>query len=139
MTPIRISFEDRKIYISSSFQKKALIPNTDAYDMLQAVRRDYPDYTVAVRQFKKKTSQEHYRGLTYDYMRERIIKVEGENAPAVLQELEDLIFDSKCHSKRYPVIKSWFLARYPEIAKFGMPKGEENVVDMPATSEKTAA
>ena len=29
---------------------------------------------------------------------------------------------SECHSKpfRYPVIKSWFLAKYPEIATFGI-------------------
>lgn len=39
-----------------------------------------------------------------------------------------MILISKCHSKafRYPVIKAWFLDRYPEIKMFGLDVEEEN-------------
>ena len=39
-----------------------------------------------------------------------------------MTELDEMIGISKGHSlsKRYPTIKSWFLERYPEYAKFGM-------------------
>jgi hypothetical protein len=35
-----------------------------------------------------------------------------------------MILVSQCHSKafRYPVIKKWFLKKYPEIVKFGLPQ-----------------
>ena len=94
------------------------------------------------REFKKNTAQEHYRGLTYDFMREYIRTHETDATP-VLAELDDQIGISKCHSlgKRYPTIKAWFLERYPAIAAFGMsaaskeaaPEGSK-VVESPALS-----
>ena len=140
MTAIKILYEEKEVVISSSFQKKASTYGTYEYDTLQEVRCSHPDFKITVRQFKTKTSQERYKGLTYDYMRGYITKVEGDNAPAVLNELENLIGISKCHSKgkRYPTIKKWFLDRYPEVAKFGIVEDEEKVVDM-LTSEKSAA
>jgi hypothetical protein len=26
---------------------------------------------------------------------------------------------SECHSRRFPVIKQWFLRKYPEVEKYG--------------------
>jgi hypothetical protein len=43
-----------------------------------------------------------------------------ETKDAVSKELEDMIEISKCHSIRYPTIKKWFLAKYPEVAGFGV-------------------
>ena len=88
------------------------------------------------RKFKTNTKQEHYRGLTYDFMREYIKSHEADPKP-VLHELEEQIGISKCHSrnKRYPSIKAWFLERYPEIARFGMPK-QENVTQLPAADKE---
>ena len=50
---------------------------------------------------------------------------------------------SECHSKsfRYPVIKSWFLERFPEIKTFGVPVTEEEAetsVEAPAEAPKLA-
>ena len=45
---------------------------------------------------------------------------------------------SKCHSQafRYPVVKSWFLERYPEIMEFGLKEKEEKVIlQMPKNNE----
>ena len=41
---------------------------------------------------------------------------------------------SQCHSKgfRYPVIKSWFLERFPEIKEFGV---EEDAGNQEAATE----
>ena len=45
---------------------------------------------------------------------------------------------AECHSNthRYPVIKQWFLERYPEIAKFGLSKFEESQNEIAATAEQ---
>ena len=130
MTAIRILYSDRKIVLSSAFEKKAFIPGSVEYAQLQAVRADYPDFALVTRKFKTNTAQEHYRGLTYDFMRDYISSHEEDPTP-VLFELNDQIGISKCHSlsKRYPTIKAWFLERYPAIAEFGMPKSEPEAIE----------
>lgn len=121
MTAIRVNYADHKIILSSAFEKKALIPGTAEYETLQSVRRDHPGFSLVTRQFRKNTTQEHYKGLTYGFMRDYIISHE-QDPTASLAELDDMIGISKCHSlgKRYPTIKAWFLDRYPEVARFGM-------------------
>ena len=125
MTAIKVNYAERKIILSSAFVKKAFIHGTDEYKALQSVRSDYPDFALVTRKFKTNTAQEHYRGLSYDFMREYIGSHEKDSKP-VLDELEEMIGISKAHSlnKRYPTIKAWFLERYPAIAEFGMPKSE---------------
>ena len=65
---------------------------------------------------------------------------EGENRVLVLKEFAEQRLISECHSKahRYPVIKKWFLDKYPEIANFGMAAPAENnkVVDLPQQTEE---
>ena len=136
MTAIRVNYAERKIVLSSAFVKKAFVPGTVEYEQLQAVRRDHPDFALVTRKFKANTKQERYRGLSYEFMRD-YIKSHEADPKLVLHELEEQIGISKCHSlnKRYPSIKAWFLERYPEIAKFGMPK-QENVTPLPATDKE---
>lgn len=133
MTDIRINHDERKIILSSAFVKRASIPGTWAYDYLQSARNDNPGYALVTRKFKANTSQERYRGLNYEYMRNYIRSHEDDAAP-VLAELEEMIGISKGHSlcHRYPTIKSWFLNRYPAFAEFGMPTEQEG-------DEKSAA
>ena len=76
------------------------------------------------RHIRKNTKQEHYHGLTYRYM-EDYIASHGTADDRRIYDEKKLI--SECHSKgfRYPVIKSWFLERFPEIKTFGVPVEEE--------------
>ena len=84
MKPITINYRDHKITLSSAFKKRAFTVGTIEYEQLQAVRRDFVGFELEIRQFKKNTKQEHYKGLNYDFMRWYIQKVEGDNAPEVL-------------------------------------------------------
>ena len=136
MTAIKVNYAERKIVLSSAFAKKCFIPGSFEYAQLQAVRADYPDFALVTRKFKTNTAQEHYRGLTYDFMREYIGTHEIDAKP-VLAELDEMIGVSKCHSlsKRYPTIKAWFLERYPAIAEFGMTKSE-NISQLPEAKDE---
>ena len=122
MKALVVDYANGVISLSSAFEKKAFTPGTSEYAQLMAVRNDFPGFRLATRQFKTNTKQDRYKGLTYNRMREYIKRVEGDDAPAVLEGLEDLIEISKCHStcKRYPSVKKWFLERYPDVATFGM-------------------
>ena len=128
---LKINHADRIIVMDRTFAKLAENTMSAEYAHLQQVRKDYPTYTVIQRQIKKNSNKETYNGLTYEYM-EGYIMTHGsiETIQANLREFEEMRLISKCHSKafRYPVIKSWFLQKYPEIAKFGVcgaPKTEE--------------
>lgn len=47
---------------------------------------------------------------------------EGMNRINVQMEFDELLLISQCHSsgRRYPVIKNWFLNKYPEVRDYGM-------------------
>lgn len=119
---LKVLHKDQIIQMNRIFAKAAENAMSDEYAYLQKVRSDYPSYAVTTRTIKRNGAQEHYKGLTYDFMRWYIKKVEGDNAAEVLKTFEDLIDISKCHStsKRYPTIKARFLACYPEIANFSV-------------------
>ena len=139
MKPITVNYSDGKIILSSAFEKKAFTPGTSEYAQLMEVRHEFPDFRLSTRQFKTNTRQDRYKGLTYDYMRWYIKKVEGTNAPTVLKAFDALINISMGHStcKRYPTVKKWFLNRYPEFAEFGM--NDEQIQKYRDEKEKLAA
>ena len=134
---LKINHAERTITMDRTFAKNAENTMSAEYSHLQSVRRDYPTYTVVRRQIKKNPNKECYKGLTYEYMENYIIThEEDENRVLVLKEFAEMRLISECHSKahRYPVIKNWFLNKYPEIANFGMaaPAAENNkIVDLP--------
>ena len=142
---LKINHVDGVITMDRTFAKKAENTMSEEYAHLQNVRRDYPAYKVIRRQIKKNPNKECYKGLTYEYMENYITThEEGENRVLVLKEFAEMRLISECHSKahRYPVIKNWFLNKYPEIANFGMaaPAAENNkVVDLPQQTAENVA
>lgn len=142
---VKVLFAENVIEINKIFDKARSNPLSDEYALLQKIRADYPNFTVRVRQIKKNAAKETYPGLTYEYMRDYIIlHTAPEDELEAVAEFDELILISKCQAKgkRYPTIKKWFLAKYPEIVKFGMPTlgavESENEAQAP-TPEKLAA
>ena len=120
---LRIDFTKNEIIMSRSFEKCASIAGSEEYRRLQLVRQDYPTFSVVRRSIKKAPTKETYAGLTYEYMRDYIIlHSTPEDELAAVAEFDELILVSKCHSKsqRYPVIKKWFLTKYPQADDFGI-------------------
>ena len=121
---LTVKYAESVIEVNTIFAKMMQNPLSDEYALLQKVRADYPNFTMRVRQIKKNSAKETYPGLTYEYMRDYIIlHTAPEDEPEAVAEFDELILISKCQAKgkRYPTIKKWFLAKYPEIVKFGMP------------------
>ena len=118
---LRIDHANGRIVMDRTFAKNAENTRSDEYRHLQSVRQDYPTYTVVRKQINKPAHKESYKGLTYDYMRTYITNHEPEATRQTMSdELEHMIEISKCHSIRYATIKKWFLAKYPEVAGFGV-------------------
>lgn len=135
---LKICHEDGTIVMDATFAKKSANTMSAEYAHLQQVRRDYPTYTVKTRHIKRNSNKKTYDGLTYAYM-ENYIRTHGtkEERQATLEEFNEMILISKCHSKakRYPTIKHWFLEKYPAIANFGMPT--EQTIEEGDAPEKT--
>ncbi len=120
---IRIDHFNKTISISKSFQKAAMNPTSNEYKDLRKIQRNHPDYELKERTIKKNPQKETYAGLTYEYMRDYIILHSApEEEAAAVAEFDELILVSKCHSKakRYPIIKKWFLAKYPQADNFSL-------------------
>ena len=73
----------------------------------------------------------------------------SETRIANLREFNEMRLIAECHSKafRYPVIKAWFLDKYPEVKNFGMKveaqeqeetEAEDNIVEIPAQEQEEA-
>ena len=121
----KIDHTNRKIIMDRTFAKNAEIVGSSEYNQLQACRKDYPTYTVEQRHIKRNSAKECYRGLTYEYM-ESYIASHG-NAASRRAEYNELRLLAECHSIRYPTIKKWFLADYPEGAQYGMMESTQEV------------
>lgn len=120
---LKVIHKDNVILMDKTFAKNAENTRSDEYAHLQEVRRDYPDYAVIRRTIDTNPHKETYKGLTYEYMEDYILRHESEdNALATIKEFNELRTISKCHRQglRYPTIKKWFLNKYPEIAEFGI-------------------
>lgn len=118
---LKIDFNKKAIVMDRTFAKNCENTHSEEYQHLQAVRKDYPEYTVNIRTIRKNPNKKIYKGLTYEYMENYILKHESEDTlAAVLEEYRELRLISQCHGKgfRYPTIKKWFLAKYPEIEEF---------------------
>lgn len=132
---LRVDFEGKRIIMDRTFAKNCSNPTSDEYALLQRTRCDYPTFMVSTRTCAKKEGKEAYKGLTYGYMEHYIITHEkGDNVLKVLDEYNELRLISECHSKsrRYPAIKRWFLAKYPEITEFGLLKVQLEDTSKPA-------
>ena len=120
---LKINHENKTIVMDRTFAKFAENTRSEEYAHLQQVRRDYPDYAVTTRTIKRNSEKETYKGLTYEYMEEYILRHESEEKQLeVIKEFHELRTISKCHKQglRYPTIKKWFLNKYPEIIDFSI-------------------
>lgn len=119
---LKVNFEKQTIVMDRTFARLCVNTQSEEYAHLQEVRRDYPDFKVVTHTIKRNPFKETYKGLTYEYMQDYILRHETEEtALEVIKEFNELRTISKCHKQglRYPTIKRWFLNKYPEVANFG--------------------
>ena len=114
--PIKIDHANQQIVLKREFAKKQEDVSSNEYKSLCAVVQMFPGYAITVKEITKNPQKESYKGLTYGYM-ERYIAVKGTRADR--QEYDDMRLLAECHSKRFPVIKQWFLDKYPEVREYG--------------------
>lgn len=115
--------KDQTILMNATFAKMETNTFSDEYAHLQRVREQNPGYKLKVRQIKRKANKLTYKGLTYERMREYIIRyTEDAKRTKLLADFDHLLDISYCQAKarRYPVIKKWFFEQFPEVKNFAL-------------------
>ena len=99
--------------------KKAGNPASEQYAELMMMKVIQPSFKFApIASTKKVEKKQTYAGLTLALMADYIRIVATEQIKA---EFNHMVEDKKI---AYPTIKSWFLDKYPEVAKFGTIEAE---------------
>ena len=104
------------IILTKRFYKAASVLNSPEYKELMQARRDNPDFTIVLREIKKKEGKKSYRNLNYANMRTFIENYETDDGVRAdrLKEFEKVLALSKVQSGPYAYVKTWFLKMYGE-------------------------
>ena len=111
----------KKIVMTKTEAKAAGKPNTEEYNTLLDLMKNFPGFQMEiVKSTAKKVDR--FKGLDYDYM-ENYIKSHNSELLEIFYELRGLDEDGKkvgmAASATYGEIKMWFLTQFPEIEKMG--------------------
>ena len=144
MRPLTIDFAKNRIVMTRAFARKASDPSTKEYRELKDSMETFPTFSVEHHTIKKCSGKESYKGLNYSFMYYYInTYVEESKREKAMEDLETQIFLTKCHSKRFPTVRKWFLETYPEInsnyGKIAAEFEERNTVELSFPSEEVEA
>ena len=125
MKHYNIDYTTKTIELTKKFAKAAGVLNTPEYKEMVSLRKDFPDFEIAVREIKRKAGKKTYKNLTIDRMRDIIIEWEGKESEA-LTTFEKVVAISKVQAGPYAYVKAWFIKNYKDRLEEYTPKDEEN-------------
>ena len=143
----------KKIEMSKNEAKAAGKIGTPEFEELRQYMAMYPGFEVQIKAPAKRKVE--FRGLTYEYMKNYIKKHDDKDGTIMAEFCELIAQDKKdkvegaehLEATGYLDVKKWFLAKYPEVAKFGTVEAAQeeetttqSVIPMPEsqTEKKTA-
>lgn len=104
MKNYNVNYVNNTIEMTKKFAKAAGVLNTPEYKDLLAIRRDYPDFKIVIREIKKKAGKKTYKNLTVDKMRGLIVDWEGKDSDAA-KEYEKVVAISSFQAGPYAYVK----------------------------------
>jgi hypothetical protein len=113
---LKVDEKNRRLIMDRMFDRNRRIVGSEEYNILQRAKADYPQFNLVLRHIKSNPEKQIYKHLTYEYMREYIIR--HTRAKERMEEFEEMTLRSRCHVERYAKVKAWFLAAYPDISDF---------------------
>ena len=125
MKHYNIDYTTKTIELTKKFAKAAGVLNSPEYKEMVLLRKDFPDFEIAVREIKRKAGKKTYKNLTIDRMRAFIIEWEGEESEAK-ETFEKVVAISKVQAGPYAYVKAWFIKNYADRLEEYTPKNEED-------------
>jgi hypothetical protein len=121
---LKVDDKNRKLIMDRLFDKNRRIVGSREYNLLQMAKADNPQYEVVLKHIKTNPEKRIYKNMTYDYMREYILK--HPHSAERMAEFEEKTLRARCHVETYGNVKKWFLAAYPDISDFTPEQFKEN-------------
>lgn len=116
----RFDHDNSTIVLTKKFAKAAGVVGSKEYNTLRKLRKDAPDYTVAVREIHRKEGKTNtHKNLTYKAMENHITltiadQEQRETALRDLKAIQTLGKGQPCGA--YLFVCDWFLKQYPNYA-----------------------
>ena len=112
---MKFNHEERTIEMTKKEAKEASIYNSATYRELKDMRKDFPEYTVAVKSSPRKTKRDCLKGLNYDFMEQYITRHGSDDD---MKEFKKMTVkdEDNVKTKSYGAVKAWFLDKYEEVA-----------------------
>ena len=113
-----------KIEMTKAEAKAAGKIGSDKYNELRQYMKEFPGFEIQIKAPAKRKVE--FRGLTYEYMKNYILKHDDEDGK-IMAEFNALIaLDKKnkvegaehLEAAGYLDVKKWFLAKFPEIKEY---------------------
>ena len=120
---LKVDDRNRRLIMDRMVDRNRTIVGSKEYTLLQMAKADHPQYEVVLRHIKTNPEKMVYKHLTYDYMREYIIR--HPHAKERMEEFDEMTLRARCHVETYGNVKKWFLAAYPDISDFTPAQFEE--------------
>ena len=111
MKNIKIDYISNTIIVTKGFYESAQNYGTEEQVTMRELQKEFPEMKISIRTSKERKSD--CKGLTYDYMRKFIRKMDSVN----IITFEDVIDHYKGLYKgaeAYKYVKAWFIENYPE-------------------------
>lgn len=109
-TNYTINAATKEIIITKRFEKAANNIGSNEYKDLVTLMKDFPEFSIKVKEIKKKKGKKTYNGLTLDEMRRFI----GTRSEEELILFERVVAIAKHKKGSYAITKKWFLNKYKE-------------------------
>ncbi len=122
---MRANLTTNKIEMSKKEANEAGKIGTKEFLELKQLKEFFPTYIIEIKTATKRKAE--YKGLTYDYMKNYIVKCDKENKDKIMEDFKTLTDDENGNIKdglkiadgtSYLKVKEWFLKTFPEIEKF---------------------
>ena len=109
----------KTIIMTKKFSKAASIMGTIEFKELMGLMKDFPSYTLEVREINKAEKKNTYKGLSVKRMREFISWRYMENEDTQKKMLDDFdsrvkFYDDFHKVEKVPAMKNWFLKAHKD-------------------------
>ena len=109
-TNYTINAAKKEIIITKKFEKAANSIGSREYNELVVLMKDFPTFSIVVKEIKKSTSKKKYNGLTIEEMK-RFIGTQSEEEVILF---ERVVAIAKHKKGSYAITKKWFLNKYKD-------------------------
>lgn len=123
MKSYTINHAEAEIKITRTFNEKANVINSEEYRTIMRLKKDFPNYTLVLREVSISEGKQKYGRLTYAKMDE-YIRIDAqrrglteETAEQEIAELKMIQKIAKANGSGYAFTKHWFLDKYPNYKK----------------------